>query len=274
MAAIRTSLLLLALAAPALGQDPGPEVRAVAGVFPPFVMVERGQPTGFSVDLWKAVAARMKVPTRFEIVPDTASAFDALRTGKADVIITGHFYTPERDREFDFSYSILNAGQQVMVRSGGASGMDAPLRTYTTLLFSRTMLLWLGTALLLLIIPAHVVWFLDRRSGGFDGSGERYFPGIFHALSWAAQGLLNQSPTMPRQRLARVFTILWLFAGVVFISLLVAQLTRVDNGRTVPRARQRPGRPGREGRGHPGGFDDSRSREAARRADPGLPRPR
>ena len=225
---VRSSILVLALLAlpsPAAALDKGPEVRAVAGLFPPFVMAERGRLTGFSIDLWEAVAARMDVPTSFRVAPDTASAFEALRDGKADVVVTGHFYTPERNREFDFSYSILNAGQQVMVRSGGRTGMNTPLRTYMALLFSWTMLLWLGTAFLLLLIPAHVVWFMDRRGDEVSGAPEPYFPGIFRALAWTAQGLLNQSPAMPRQKLASLVTVLWLFAGVVFVSLLVAQLT-------------------------------------------------
>jgi polar amino acid transport system substrate-binding protein len=227
-AAVRISILTLALMAlpsPAASLDRGPEVRAVAGVFPPFVMSERGRLTGFSVDLWEAVAAKMDVPTSLQIAPSTAAAFEALRDGKADVVITGHFYTPERNREFDFSYSILNAGQQVMVRSTGRTGMNTPLRTYMALLFSWTMLLWLGTAFLLLLIPAHVVWFMDRRGDEVSGAPEPYFPGIFRALAWTAQGLLNQSPAMPRQKLASLITVLWLFAGVVFVSLLVAQLT-------------------------------------------------
>jgi polar amino acid transport system substrate-binding protein len=223
--ALLAVLILAPASVHAEAEAPAPEVRAVAGVFPPFVMLERGRLAGFSIDLWDAVAARMNVRTTVQVAPDTASAFAALRDGKADVVITGHFYTPERNREFEFSYSILNAGQQVMVRSGGGTGMDTPLRTYSALLFSRTMLLWLATALLLLVVPAHVVWFLDRRNGEVAGADERYFPGIFHALTWAAQGLLNQSPPMPRQRFARLFTILWLFAGLVFVSLLVAQLT-------------------------------------------------
>jgi polar amino acid transport system substrate-binding protein len=219
-------LAFLALATPARAAEPPPTLRAVAGVFPPFVMEERGKLTGFSIDLWDAVAARMGVPTTYELVPDTVAAFDALRTRKGDVIVTGHFYTTERDREFDFSYSILNAGQQVMVRSTGVgAGMDTPLRTYLKLIFSRTMLLWLATAVLLLVVPAHVVWLLDRRSGDVVGNDPRYLPGIFQAMAWSAEALLNQASGMPRRNLARVVAILWLFAGVVFISLLVAQLT-------------------------------------------------
>jgi polar amino acid transport system substrate-binding protein len=218
--------VLLALAPPASAAEPASPIRAVAGVFPPFVMEERGKTTGFSIDLWDAVAARLGVPTSYQLVPDTAAAFDALRTGKADVVVTGHFYTPERDREFDFSYSILNAGQQVMVRSTGSSGgMDTPLRTYLKLIFSRTMLLWLATAVALLIVPAHLVWLLDRRRGDVVGNDPRYLPGIFQAMAWSAEALLNQASGMPRRNLARVVAILWLFAGVVFISLLVAQLT-------------------------------------------------
>jgi polar amino acid transport system substrate-binding protein len=217
---------IVLLAAPAQAAEGRPAIRAVAGVFPPFVMEDRGQLTGFSIDLWNAVAARMEVPTTYQVVPDTASAFEALRSGKADVVVTGHFYTPERDREFDFSYSILNTGQQVMVRSGHqGGGMDTPLRTYLKLLFSRTMFLWFATAALLLVIPAHVVWLLDRRSGEVVGASQRYFPGIFLAMGWAAEALMNQASEMPRRRFARIAAILWLFAGVVFVALLVAQLT-------------------------------------------------
>jgi polar amino acid transport system substrate-binding protein len=220
------ALAFLVHATPALAGDGGPPIRAVAGVFPPFVVEEQGRLTGFSIDLWNAVAAKLEVPTTYQVVPDTASAFEALRTGKGDVVVTGHFYTPERDREFDFSYSILNAGQQVMVRSGGQGGsMDAPLRTYLKLVFSRAMLLWLGTALLLLVVPAQVIWLLDRRTGDVVGTDGRYLSGMFQAMAWAAEALLGQASTMPGKKVARAAAILWLFAGVVFVALLVAQLT-------------------------------------------------
>ena len=48
--------------------------------------------------------------TNYRIVPDAASIFDALQTGKAAIVVTGLVYTAERDREFDFTYSILTTG--------------------------------------------------------------------------------------------------------------------------------------------------------------------
>ena len=123
-------LVLLALALPALAADKGVEIRAVVGVIPPAVMEEQGHLTGFSVDLWNAVAAKLNAQTSYQIAPDVPAIFDALRTGKADIAIAGHYYTAERDREFDFSYSILNAGHQVMVRSSAQGAEDRPLRAF------------------------------------------------------------------------------------------------------------------------------------------------
>lgn len=218
-------LAILMLAGPARAGDPGLQIRAVAGVFPPFVMEEKGKLTGFSIDLWEAVAAKLGASTTYQVAPDTASAFDALRSGKADIVVTGHFYTTERDREFDFSYSIMNAGQQVMVRSGVMSGMDTPLATYLKLIFSRTALLWLGTAMVLVLIPAHLVWLHGRRHGEMVPRGEKYFPGIFHAMTWTTETMVGSSPGMPKMKFARSLAIAWRFAGIVFVSLFVAQLS-------------------------------------------------
>ena len=234
------ALLLLSLAAPAPraaavpppaapaptapAADPA-TLRAVAGVFPPFVMQEDGKLTGFSIDLWNAVAAKLGRPTTIALAPDTAAAFDALRTGKADVVVTGHFYTPERDREFDFTHSIMNAGQQVMVRAGGHGPSDVPLRTFLDLLFSRPALLWFASAFLLVLIPAHLVLFFGGRSGDLIPAEGGYFHRLFHALAWSTEILVGQVPSRPKDKVGRFLAISWRFVGILFVSLFVAKLT-------------------------------------------------
>jgi polar amino acid transport system substrate-binding protein len=217
--------VLWALACPALATDKAVEIRAVAGVIPPAVMEEGGRLTGFSVDLWNAVAAKLNAHTSYQIAPDVGAIFDALRTGKADIAIAGHYYTAERDREFDFSYSILNAGQQVMVRSSAQGVEDRPLRAFLKILFSYWMFYWLVAALTLILVPAHVIWLLDRRSKDGISTSASYLPGIFDAMAWAAEGMLAQVPRMPRQKLAHLLAVIWLFAGVVFVAFFTAQLT-------------------------------------------------
>jgi polar amino acid transport system substrate-binding protein len=218
-------LVLLTLAWPALAADKGAEIRAVVNIIPPAVMEDRGHLTGFSVDLWNAVAAKLNAQTSYQTAPDVAATFDALRSGKADVAMTGYYYTAERDREFDFSYSILNAGQQVMVRSSAPGAEDRPLRTFLKILFSRSMLYWLIAALLLVLVPAHVIWLLDRRSKDGISTSENYFPGILDAMAWTAEAMLGQAPRMPGQKFAQLLAIPWLFTGVVFVAFFTAQLT-------------------------------------------------
>lgn len=219
------SIAAATCAAEARAEGSGAPVRAVAGLFPPFVMEEQGRVTGFSVDLWNAVAARIGAPTTVALVADTPAAFDALRAGTADVVITGHFYTLERDREFDFTYSIMNAGQQVLVPAQGPGRLDAPLRTFLKLLFSKGALLWFASAFLLVLVPAHVLWFFGRKEGGVVPREGGYWNGIFHSLAWATDALLGDAPAEPPSKLGRAVTIFWRFAGVLFVSLLVAELT-------------------------------------------------
>ena len=218
-------LIVSALACPAPAADKSAEIRAVVGIIPPAVMEERGHLTGFSFDLWNEVAAKLNARTSYQIAPDVPAIFDALRTGKADIAVAGHYYTAERDREFDYSYSILNAGHQVMVRSVAQGPQDRPLMAFLKILFSRSMLYWLGAALLLLLVPAHAIWLMDRRNkDGISTSGS-YFPGIFDAMAWAAEGLMAQVQRMPKQKFAHALAVVWLFAGVVFVTFFTAQMT-------------------------------------------------
>jgi polar amino acid transport system substrate-binding protein len=93
------------------------------------------------------------------------------------------------------------------------------------LLLSPMILVWLGIAALLIVVPAHIVWFLERRKPGGIIPEPNYIPGIFHALWWAAGTLATQADQMPRQWLARIFAVLWMFTGVIFVAYYTAQLT-------------------------------------------------
>ena len=222
-----TGLAALAatLASPALADGPAADVRAVTIPVPPFVVEEGGRLTGFSIDLWNEIAARLQLKTSYRVVHDADAGFGALRSNEADVAVAPVFFTPERDRDFDFTYPFLNAGLQVMVPGDGKAASDQPLRAFLQVLFSGSMVYWLSAALILIVVPAHLMWLLDRRSPDGITPSERYFPGIFHALAWTAEALVSQAQQMPRQRFARPLAILWLFTGVVFVAFFTAQLT-------------------------------------------------
>ena len=243
--------IIAAMAAPAYSQTVNPpaasaqgetpELRVAAIIAPPGVMEQNGTLTGFSVDLWNAIAARLKVKTSYQIVPDIGALEEALRSKNADLTIAV-FITSARDEVFDFSIPTLQAGLQIMVRDTGAKAQTAnPLSDLLRLLFSRTTVLWLGMALLIVLIPAHVVWLLDRRQEDSMLSNRNYFPGIFEVIYWGLSSLTSQAQTMPRHWVGRALSIFWMFTSVVFVALYTAQLTTTLTVEQIRGAIEGPG---------------------------------
>ena len=219
-------VLTLMAAVPAAAQSGNTrELKVAIIVVPPFVMLQDGSYSGFGIDLWNAVAAQMKVTTDYRLMSDVTSLVEALRSKSVDIVGSPVTITAARDAEFDFSLPILQAGLQIMVRDTGQSSTANPLEDLLELLFSKTMLLWLGIALVLILIPAHLVWLLERGREGGMIRNPKYFPGIFEAMYWAVSGLTSQAQDMPHQWLARAFSFFWMFAGVVFVAFYTAQLT-------------------------------------------------
>lgn len=219
-------LLLLSLqpAQHAVAQDKE-KLRVATRVLPPFVVDDKGQLGGFSIELWNVIAQRLNVDSEFKVTPSVPALLDSVKSGQADVGIAAISVTAERDKQFDFSQPMMDSGLQILV-SGDGGGLPNPLTGLLKALFSTTALIWLGMAALLIIIPAHIVWWLERKHPeGIVPAGESYYPGILHAVWWAAGTLATQGEAMPRSWLARLFAILWMFVGILFVAYYTAQLT-------------------------------------------------
>ena len=93
----------------ASAEGEAPKVRVAVVIVPPSVIEQNGSLTGFSIDLWNAIAARLKVKTNYQIVPDGSALEEAMRSKSAD-LTPAVFITSTRDADFDFSYPTLGAG--------------------------------------------------------------------------------------------------------------------------------------------------------------------
>jgi len=219
-----------------------PVLRVAVLVVPPFIMEQNGSLTGFSIELWNALAAQMNVKTNYQIEPDPSSILIAMQSKMADLTVAPVFITSARDEIFDFSYPTMNPGLQIMVRdTGEATRTVNPLWDMLRLMFSRTTVSWLGVALLLALIPAHLVWLLERWHPDGMISSRKYFPGIFQAMFWAASTLTTQAETFPRQWLVRALSLFWMFVGVVFVAFYTAQLTTTLTVERIRGAIEGPG---------------------------------
>lgn len=73
-----------------------------------------GKYTGFDVDLWAAIAKRIKVD--YKLVPmDFNGLIPGLTTGNLDVVLAAIFIKSSREKAIDFSHPYFRAGLKVMV---------------------------------------------------------------------------------------------------------------------------------------------------------------
>lgn len=189
------------------------------------VVEKNGVLSGFSIELWTSIGERLNRATEYVVVSDVRELLDAVGSGRADLGIAAISITSERENRFDFSQPIMNSGLQILVRGTAANVESNPLRELMQLFFSRTLLIWLGIALLLILIPAHLIFLVERHHRNGIIPSTKYFPGIFHAMFWAAGTLATQADQMPRHWMARIVAVLWMFTGVVFVAFYTAQLT-------------------------------------------------
>jgi PAS domain S-box-containing protein len=88
---------------------------------PPFEFLEDGKPTGFNVELMRAVADAIGADVEFRLGP-WAKVRTELEQGKLDAL-AGMYYSPERSKAVDFSVP------HTMVSAGLFLRMDSPIRS-------------------------------------------------------------------------------------------------------------------------------------------------
>src|SRR6266542_6102003 len=178
--------LLFALVVPAQTQPkpqtPGP-LHVSTRLIAPFVVKDRAELTGFSIDLWRGIAAQAGIQSEFSVQTTLPDMLAEVKSGKADLGVAAVSITAKREEEYDFSQPIFESGLQIMVPSQGSS--NAVIPSFLSFIFSRAFLTLMGILLLLIPIPAHIVWLVERRHDQGIVS-TKYFPGIFKAAWWTA----------------------------------------------------------------------------------------
>ncbi|WP_422746558.1 transporter substrate-binding domain-containing protein [Mycobacterium sp. WMMD1722] len=213
--------------APALAAPAAAEPRTVTvsiAPMPPFVMAVGDGWTGFTIDLWAEISKRQGWTTRWIVDDSPDEQLQTIAAGEADVAASALTVTSERTARFDFSQPFFDAGLQIMVPARTPADTSPGIVDFLKLLFSKTMLTFLMVALVVTIVPAHLVWLVERRHA--DPSVSRsYFPGIFNAYGWGLASLAAQGDSSPRHWIGRSIAIVWAFVAIIFAAFYTANLT-------------------------------------------------
>ncbi|MBD2446999.1 transporter substrate-binding domain-containing protein [Nostoc sp. FACHB-152] len=220
-------LVLLLIVYPAQSQKPDAQqsqksLIIATRAIPPFVFTDKGELSGFSVELWRNIASLIGAEFKFVEYPNVADLLLAVESGKADAGIAAISITAERQQKFDFSLPMFTGGLQILIRNTKLNTAGTP--NILSLFFSPALFQVFGLALLLIVIAAHVIW-LSERHHPEEMIPKSYFPGIFKACWWAAATLATQADEMPKGVMGRVLAIIWMFIGVLFVAYFTAAAT-------------------------------------------------
>lgn len=220
---------------PAAAQDMPPRpapalpLRVAVKDLPPFVMIaddEMRTLSGFSIDLWQAIAERMNVSTSFVVLDTVAGVVNAVETRTADVGIAGITITSDRDARVDFSVPMFNAGLDILSRQD--AGLT--LGDFLQILFSSQVTQIVLVMAAVIFIAGNAVWVIERLRK--DKTPGAYRRGIFGGLGWAALAVttVGYADQPPRRAIGRVIALLALFVG---IALLAQFTTTITSGVTL-----------------------------------------
>jgi polar amino acid transport system substrate-binding protein len=205
----------------AFSAEPDRPLRVAISPIAPFVIRDGERLTGFSVDLWNALANRMGVQFSWTMVTTPADAIEAVRRGDADVAISAIAITPPREKLVDFSHPYLDSGLQVLVHAESENSFSETVRGIPWAALAKL----LGAALAIVFLLANVLWLVDRRtnpdvqSGYVKALGESLW-GTMLIIATGEHGDRNAPGVLKRITVA----CMWLL-GVVLIAQLTATVT-------------------------------------------------
>ncbi len=190
----------------------------------PDAFEEKGQTVGFSVDMGRSILEQLQRDSELKTYASVSDVLNAIRSGQADLGIAAIAITNQREREFDFSYPILVDNLQIMVPVPAAQTRSIEQELFQRLLDPNLRRL-IGIVALLMLIPAHILWYFERGNKERQMYSQSYIPGIFQSLWWTILALIGQADEMPKGPVGKMVGLFWVLVGIVFIAYFTATIT-------------------------------------------------
>ena len=194
----------------------------------PFVFEHEKALSGFSIDLWNALAQSLKVETTWVEVTTVGEQLQAVKSGKADAAIAAITITRERENIIDFTQPYFDSGLQIMVHAQGSNHL---LDVFDSIPWP-TLGVLLGAFIAIMFLMANILWLVERPTS--EQFRKSYLKGIGEGL-WGVALIVATGEHGDRQAAKIVKRLIVFFMWLVGV-VLIAQLTAtISSTQTVDR---------------------------------------
>jgi len=189
---------------------------------PPFSMkTPDGQWTGLSIDLWRQIAAELKLQFEFRELA-LEQLLDGVTDGSLDAAVAAFTITPEREKKLDFTHTFYTTGLGIAV----AGKAHNPWLTVARRMISAAFLKVVASLTLVLLGVGVLVWWFEHKKNPqqFNGSTAR---GIGSGFWWSAVTMttVGYGDKAPVTLAGRILGLIWMFVAIIIISSFTAAIT-------------------------------------------------
>ncbi len=185
----------------------------------PFSMERGGEDVGFSIELWRQMAAELGLKTTFVRADSFSGMLDAVKSGQADAAIANISITASREADMDFTQPIFDSGLQIMIPHDGQKV------SVFSALFTWEIFYAIGIAIVLLFGGGMLMWLFERNASDYfrRPAKDAAFPAFWWALNLVVNGGFEER--VPQSRAGRGFAVILVVASLFIVSVFVATIT-------------------------------------------------
>jgi len=200
-----------------LGALPDRRLRLAVLGNPPFHLARGGEPSGISVDIWHAIAARLEIDYELTVVPNAGAAIDGVAEGTYDGAIGPISITSARAERVGFTQPYHEATLSILTLPG-SSGVWSRVEPFLTRAFFGALAL----LLVVLTLVGALMWVVERKAN--DGFPQKPLPGIGVGI-WLAlvtMTTVGYGDKAPITTGGRLLTGVWMVISMLTVSSLTA----------------------------------------------------